>query len=197
MKALLRYPFLSSARLLLWWVLASAAGFAVGGFVESVVEPSRGLIVVLYMTIGGTSAGLLQWFVLRRQVSDAGLWVAACIGGGLAVGVLGAAVGVLAGVGAGVVGGLRPAVEVGADTAGVAAAVSYGAVVGVVQWLVLQRQFPRSYWWVLASAAGWILGGLAAGVTEGVAGWAVLGAVYGAITGVALAGILARRPVEA
>ena len=191
------HPFLASARVLLWWVLAGAAGFAVGGLAEAAVEPSRGLIVILYMTIGGTSAGLLQWLALRRHVSEAGLWVAACLGGGVATGVVGVAVGVIAGLGAGVVGGVRPAVEVGADTAGVAAAVSYGAVAGVVQWLVLQRQFPRSYWWVLASAAGWILGGLTAGVTGGVAGWAVLGAVYGAVTGIALAGILARRTIAA
>ena len=177
-------------------MLAGAAGFTVIGLAEEAMKPSRDLVVV-YMTVGGTLAGALQWLVLRRHVSGAGLWVAACVGGGVAAVVVGVAVGVLAGIGAGVVGGVRPAVEVGTDTAGVAAAVSYGTVVGVVQWLVLQRQVLHSYWWVLASSAGWIVGGIVAGATEGVAGWAILGAVYGAVTGLALAGILARRPAAA
>ncbi len=186
--------FSSMTLLLVWWVLAGAAGFAVGGLAESAAGTSGGLMVVGYITLGSTTAGLLQWLVLRQRVSEVRWWVAACIGGGLAAGLVGVAVGVLAGLGAGVVLGLRAALEVGADTGGVAAAVSFGTVVGVLQWLVLQRDLPRSYWWVLASTAGWIVGGLAAGVTEGVAGWAVLGAVYGSITGFVLVGLLVWRP---
>ena len=184
----------SNAVLFSWWILAGAAGFAVAGLVEVAVGPSNGLLVVLYITVGGTAAGLVQWLALRRYVSGAGLWVAACAGGGLAAGLVGVAVGALAGLGAGVVLGLQAALEVGADTGGVAAAVSFGTVVGVLQWLVLQREFPRSYWWVLGSTAGWIGGGLTAGITEGVAGWALLGAVYGSITGCVLVGILVWRP---
>ncbi len=187
----------SMTRLLVWWVLAGAAGFAVGGLAEAAVGPSGGLMVVVYMTVGGSASGALQWLALRRRVSGCGLWVAACVGGGLAAGLVGVAVGALAGLGAGVVLGLRAAMEVAADTGGVAAAVSFGTVVGVLQWLVLQRELPRSYWWVVASTAGWIVGGLTAGITEGVAGWAVLGAVYGSITGCVLVGLLVWRPAAA
>ena len=193
----LRRDLSSNVALLLWWPLAGAAGFAVGGLAEAAAGQSGGLVVVAYMIVGATASGVLQWLALRRHVSGAGLWVAACFGGGLATGLVGVAVGAIAGLGAGVVLGLRAAIEVGADTGGVAAAVSFGTVVGILQWLVLQRDLPRSYWWVLASTAGWIVGGLTAGVTEGIAGWAVLGAVYGAITGCVLLGLLARRPAAA
>ncbi len=190
----LRRDLSSNVALLLWWPLAGAAGFAVGGLAEAAAGQSGGLMVVVYMTVGGTASGVLQWLALRRHVSGAGLWVAACVGGGLAAGLLGVAIGAIAGLGAGVVLGLRAAIEVGADTGGVAAAVSFGTVVGVLQWLALQRELPRSYWWVLASTAGWIVGGLSAGVTDGVAGWVVLGAVYGSITGCVLVGMLVWRP---
>ena len=188
-----RAPLLSYAGLLLWWVLASAAGFAVAGLAEAAIGPAQGLVVVVYMTVGGAAAGTLQWVLLRRIVPGVGLWVAASVGGGFAAGAMGVVVGVLAGSGAGVVLGFKAAWEVGSDTGGVAAAISYGAVIGVLQWLVLQRHLPRAYWWVLASAAGWIVGGITAGVTEGVAGWAVIGAIYGGATGCVLVGLLVRR----
>lgn len=47
-------------------------------------------------------------------------------------------------------------------------------------------------WWVLACGVGWVVSGLAAGVTDSVAGWAVLGAVYGAMTGCVLVWLLRR-----
>ena len=193
----LRGHVLSNLVLLVWWTLAGAAGFAVGGLVEVAVGRPNGLMVVMYITVGGSATGLLQWLVLRQRVSGAGLWMAASFGGGIAAGLVGVAVGVLAGLGAGVVLGLSAAIEVGTDAGGVAVAVSFGTVVGVLQWLVIQRQVPRSYWWVLASSVGWVLGGLTAGVTEGVAGWAVLGAVYGAVTGCVLLGLLAWRRAAA
>ena len=33
-----------------------------------------------------------------------------------------------------------------------------GAVVGIMQWLVLRRRLHRAGWWVLASAVGWAVG---------------------------------------
>ena len=180
---------------MLWWVFAGGAGFAVGGLVQELVDSPRGLYVVLHVTVGGAVAGALQWPALRPYITGAWLWVAASVGGGVAAGVVGVAAGMLAGLGAGVVGGVMPAMEVATSTAGFAAAVSYGTVIGILQWQVLQRRFARSYWWVVASTAGWIVGGLVAGATEGVAGWAVLGAVYGAVTGCAMVGMVARRPV--
>jgi hypothetical protein len=87
-----------------WWVLASAAGFAVAGvgFQTAVVafgysEGAEGLgsSVVLGLTVvgvlGGAVAGILQWLVLRRQVSRAGWWVlASTVGWGLSMALAGA-----------------------------------------------------------------------------------------------------------
>lgn len=187
---------MSNFFLLLWWTLAGAAGFAIGGLVEAAMVQPSGLMLVVYIIVGGSATGLLQWLVLRQRVSGAGLWVAAFVGGGVAAGAIGVAVGVIAGLGAGVVDGLSAAREIGADAGGVAFAFSFGTVVGVLQWLVIQREVPRSYWWVLASSVGWILGGFMGGAAEGVAGWAVLGGVYGAVTGCVLLVLLAQRPAE-
>jgi hypothetical protein len=88
-----------------WWILASAAGFAVagGGYVAAVgafsysegLEGLGSFAAVLGWTVvgalGGAVAGILQWLVLRRQVSRAGWWVlASTVGWGLSMAVLGA-----------------------------------------------------------------------------------------------------------
>ena len=53
-----------------------------------------------------------------------------------------------------------------------------GAVLGVLQWLVLRRQLARAGWWIEASTVGWAVGGAAFGLAGGaVAGflqWLVL-----------------------
>ncbi len=157
------------------------------------IAPSGGLLVVVYMTVGGTVAGLLQWPALRRHVPGAGWWVPIIIAGGVTVGAAGLAVGVVAGVAVGASAGVDAGMDAGADAAGVAAAILFGMVVGTLQWLVLLRRFARSYWWVLASSVGWIVGGLVSGISEGVAGWSILGAVYGAMTGSVLVWLLPRR----
>ena len=149
------------------------------------IAPSSGLLVVVYMTVGGTVSDVLQWPALRRQVSEAGWWVPISVAGGVTVGAAGLAVGVVVAFAAGM--------DAGADAAGVAAAALFGLVVGTLQRLVLLRRFARSYWWVLASSVGWIVGGLVSGISEGVAGWTILGAVYGAMTGCVLVWLLPRR----
>lgn len=187
--------------LLLWWVLATAAGFSVNGAMEAVLGRSSGMLVVAYVAVGGSAAAALQWLALRRHVSGAGWWAATGIAGGAATGAVGVAVGVSAGVAAGVVEsldagaaeGVKAGIEAGADAGGVAAAVVFGAAIGVAQWLVLRRHVARSGWWVLACSVGWVVSGLSAGVTDGAAGWTVLGAVYGAITGCALVLLLRHR----
>ena len=86
-----------------WWVLASIAVFAVtggGGYGAAVVAfgYSEGLeewgsfAAVLGWTVvvalGGAVTGILQWLVLRRQVSRAGWWVlASTVGWGLSMAV--------------------------------------------------------------------------------------------------------------
>lgn len=69
-----------------WWVLASIVGLAGGGVVGptavalAVGDPTT-WGVVGFLVVGWAMAGLMQWFVLRRQVSRAGWWVLASIVG--------------------------------------------------------------------------------------------------------------------
>ena len=88
-----------------------------------------------------------------------------------------------------------------------------GAVVGILQWLVLRQQLSRTGWWVLASTVGFpvgaavyvavfqavnlALGGdLSAAFIERAMGFAVAGAVVGAITGTALVWLLRQPKLE-
>jgi hypothetical protein len=84
------------------WILASAAGFAVaegGGYGAAVLAFSfstkldeMGVGWILVAAFGGAVTGILQWPILRGQVSRAGWWVlASTMGWGLsmAVGVAG------------------------------------------------------------------------------------------------------------
>ncbi|MYA51545.1 MAG: hypothetical protein F4045_07580 [Chloroflexi bacterium] len=196
-----REPAPLNWRLLLWWVLATAIGFSVGGPIEAVLGRSSGILVIVYVSAGGTAAAVLQWLALRRHVSQAGWWVGTGIVGGVVAGAVGVAVGVSAGVTTGVIEGLadgaakgmEAGIDAGVDAAGVTMAVVFGAAVGVVQWLMLRLHVAGAGWWVLASGVGWVVSGFAAGVTDTAAGWAVLGAVYGAITGSVLVWLLRQR----
>ena len=181
----------------LWWVLASAAGYAVAGLTEAAAGSFSGVTVVAPVAVGATVAAALQWPVLRRRIPRAGWWMASGVVGAALVGAVAIAAGVAAGLGAGAIGDADAGRDFGEDVAGVSAAVLFGAALSLVQRHLLRRSFARSGRWVLASSVGWIVAGLIAGVTDGVAGWAVLGAVYGAITGFVLAGILGSRASEA
>ncbi len=44
----------------------------------------------------------------------------------------------------------------------------WGAVIGTMQWTVLRRRLPGSGWWAPATAAGWCLAGVVAGVFSAV-----------------------------
>ena len=73
-----------------WWVLASAAGFALalGGW-YGVAVVSFGYsdeLEVAVVSIGGALTGILQWLVLRGQVYRPGWWiVASTLGWGLSM----------------------------------------------------------------------------------------------------------------
>ena len=181
----------------LWWILASAAGYAVAGLTEAAAGSFSGVTVVAPVAVGATAAAALQWSVLRRRIPRAGWWVASGVVGAALVGAVAIAAGVAAGLGAGAIGDADAGRDFGEDVAGVSAAVLFGAALSLVQRRLLRREFARLGCWVLASSVGWIVAGLIAGVTEGVAGWAVLGAVYGAITGFVLVGLLAQQASEA
>ena len=189
----------------LWWVLASTVGWAVGGPVGVALGGglAMGIVVTGYvgMAVGVIAAGALQWLVLRRQVAGAAWWIVASVVGAALVGVLAVLLGWVVGVVGRLVGGTAwganwgPdwSADPGGDVGFVVGVAAGGTVLGLLQWLVLRRQVARAGWWVLASSVGWVMGGLAAGITNTTAGWAVLGIVYGAITGIVLVWLL-RRP---
>lgn len=181
---------------LCWWILASAAGYAVAGLTEAAAGSFSGVTIVAPVAVGATAAAALQWPALRRRIPRAGWWVATGIVGAALVGAVAIAAGVAAGLGAGAIGDADAGRHFGEDVAGVSAAVLFGAALSLVQRHLLRREFARLGWWLLASSVGWIVAGLIAGVTEGVAGWAVLGAVYGAITGCALVWLLRQRVAD-
>lgn len=65
-----------------WWVLASILGLAVAAVLGTAVALARGYSIMPWSPavvagVGGAMAGIMQWFVLRRQVSRAGWWVLA------------------------------------------------------------------------------------------------------------------------
>ena len=73
---------------LLWWVLASTVGWAVGGSVGSIVSDSA------TVAMGVAVAGVLQWLVVRQQLPRSGWWAPSSIVAVAVAGVVGLAVGV-------------------------------------------------------------------------------------------------------
>jgi hypothetical protein len=166
----------------LWWVLASGVGSWTGFVAADAILDLLGdyaygaLTEVVIFGFIGVGLGTMQWLVLRRHVARAGWWIGATALGGTAVGV--------------VAGTLGDVVAV------VGLVIGYGvmgAILGVLQWLVLRRQIDRAWWWLAVSPAGWALG-------TGVAGLMVrlgmdermpvseamgLGILFGVMTGVA------------
>lgn len=186
-------------RFWLLWVLASTVGLFLGlvvGFFGAlkVSDFQRDLAWAAIAAGAGAGVGIMQWLVLRRQVSRVGWWALAS----------------LVGLGVAAVGGVAVALAAGYSMewfpmAGwiVIAAVG-GAMAGIMQWLILRRQVSRAGWWVLASTVGWavsvaglvvlgeeIMDFLALGV--GLAG--IVG--LGAMTGLALVWLLRQPAPEA
>ena len=151
------------------WVLACVLGEAVGltasGMVGAVLVPllaegpaGGGTLVleammVLAGALEGTCVGVAQWLVLRRRLPIApGRWVAATAGG--------FATGWLAG---GLIATLEPqmAAPPGPSTVIIVGAFSglcLGAVVGLLQALVLRGLARPVLPWMLANAAAWASG---------------------------------------
>ncbi|MFC1683419.1 hypothetical protein ACFL0G_04355 [Candidatus Zixiibacteriota bacterium] len=198
----------------LQWVLLSSVGCSIGLFVgfvfgsiisENAIGDSALGHILGYFMLGaglGFMVGLMQWFVLRRYIPRASLWVLlSTVGFALAMG---------SGYGAAVV---SFGYSEGLDELGSFAAILGwtvvvalgGAVMGILQWLVLRREISRAGWWMLASTVGWGLSMAVAGAILIEYKWAyspggalVLlfgsGALLGAITGGALVWIL-RQPL--
>ena len=193
------------------WVLASAVGWSLIPFLElGVVFPVLGALfsgqtaaemsefsyafqgAIFGIFLGilfGAVIGVLQWLVLRRHIERAYWWIAATVAGL----VLGTPLGIVA---------LRPMFAGPTGTGELSsllyfillAALVPGAVVGLLQRLVLQRHFNGTWWWVLTSALTWpvsflyvLEGGEDVSLAVGRAGsLSGLGLVVGTISGIAL-----------
>ena len=104
----------------------------------------------LLLAVLGAGVGVMQWLVLRRQLSQAGWWVLASMAGAVVVGV-----GLAADWAYDVVMG-DERFSIARPEPAIAATVALASI-GPMQWLVLRRQVSRAAWWVLANAVG--LGG--------------------------------------
>jgi len=99
----------------------------------------RAIDEVVIFGLIGAGLGTMQWLVLRSLFSQAGWWAVASTVGGAIVGV-GAA-------------SLSSKMEVGLI---IAYGLS-GAILGMLQWIVLRRQTSRAWLWILASPLGWAI----------------------------------------
>lgn len=123
-----------------WWIVATAAGWAlagalIGAFVDSTGSPLQ------YSFLPLTALG--QWLILRRHFAQASWWIVATIGGAL-----------VAGIAYTVILGL-PAEQFGPPTSGARIGLSTivdGLALGVAQWLVLRGNVPGTRWWIPAAA---------------------------------------------
>ena len=115
--------------------------------------------------MAGAMVGILQWLVLRRQLSRTGLWILAMtvsfafclpLAVFLATGPIG-------------VGALSGAVLC--------------TITGILQWFVLRRRVSRFRFWILTSAAGLALSLPLIGLMVWARGPVVTGAMVGAVGG--------------
>ena len=129
----------------LWWVLAGTGGGAVGfaaadallNFMSAALQ--RAIAEVVIFGLIGAGLGTMQWLVLRNLFSQAGWWIVASTVGGAIVG-MGAA-------------SLSSEIEL-------SLIIAYGlggAILGILQWIVLRRQTSRAWLWILASPLGWAI----------------------------------------
>ncbi len=117
----------------------------------------------------GATIGLAQWLVLRRGLPHTGGWVAATLAGYAAIGVLPLIAGALQ---PGwpdwaftlIIGGkmhwlarVEPTWPAAASLPGGLTLILFGALLGVMQWLVLRGRVHQAGWWVAISAGGWAL----------------------------------------
>lgn len=176
-----------------WWVLAStvggATGFALSMTVLDLLSTQTRLApeeIVIY-GLFWVGMGVGQWFVLRRHIPGAGLWIAASALGGVLTG------------GGPVIWPNPPNLVV--------VYIGMGTLLGALQWLVLRRGVRQAGWWLLASPAGCALGVLAvqaldrvlvrASVSETaglVIGFGAMSGIAAVVTGGVLVWLLSRTP---
>jgi hypothetical protein len=155
----------------LQWILVTVAGFLLSLYWVEIGE--RTDISAVEGAIGGDVIGLAQWLVLRQQFSQAWWWVLASI----------VSWGLLAATDIGALGWVAPKTTYIPLRLvyGIVDGIIIGALLGVAQWFVLNKQVKIGWQWVLVSSTSWAIG-LALG-------W-LLGGVLRYFTGIFLAEIV-------
>jgi len=133
------------------WVLASVLGLTFAMMSVAVIDRvggddgglADGLAHIIGLALAGVVVGALQWLVLRRLLH------------GAAWGTLASSVALPLGFIVGFVLGGPPIDFFGSFFL-------LGILSGITYWLALRRQAQGAGWYVLASSAGWLLGGVAA-----------------------------------
>jgi hypothetical protein len=128
---------------LLAWIPATAVGWAVGGFIDTLASPFAGTVASAFAigAVVGACIGVAQWLILRWHAPRAGLWVPASIlGMALADAVAahtqaGSPLGVIVNLG-----------MTGSRMMGMSAALGsvYGAITGVALVLLLSANRPHA-----------------------------------------------------
>jgi hypothetical protein len=169
------------------------------------MRASRDLAVTsLIGAIGVVILASLQWLVLRRYLARLKWWswIAASALGQLA----GTVVVALAGAGSLLL-GPRVVGAIGVAALGIATSVVLGgllgAVVGIIQWLILRRHLTHALWWIVATTTAGValalvlptqqLGSEVSGTGALLAGQAISGMLVGTITGLAVVFLLRKR----
>jgi hypothetical protein len=182
----------------LQWTVATVGGFLLSLLVVEVNE--RPDVSVIEAAMGGAIIGLVQSLVLSQRLSQWGWWVLVTLLGW----------GFVAGSGVGAIGWIAPRTSIWTIR------LSYGAFlgatggvwVGVGQWLILRKQVPVAWRWIVSNAfswsfslsIGWIVGGILRSQTRlflsEVVGLAVTWLLVGGITGLSLIGLLRENPLR-
>ncbi len=156
-------------RFWLLWMGASIAGvivlyglvFSVIIYVLSALVPMQqiqntapgqqwtGIVIGLFSFAAiGAAIGAAQWLVLRRYVRGAGWWVLAT----------------MIGYGVPLVAGPLLSFRKPPWLAGVSMFLTFGVILGILQWLTLRGRVYQAGWWVAISILGWLAAYALAGV---------------------------------
>ncbi len=135
-------------------------------------ELSAWMVVLAAVLCGaacGSTIGLAQWLVLRSRFQSVGSWVAATVAGYASVGVLPLIVGIIQPRWVDwafklIINGkmhwlarLEASWPAASWLPGAITLTMLGAVLGIMQWLILRGRVGQAGWWIAISAGGWAL----------------------------------------
>lgn len=135
-------------------------------------EIARWMLVLAAVLCGaacGSTIGLAQWLVLRREIERIGWWVAATVAGYASIGLLPLIASVfqpgwLDWAITLIINGkmhwlarVVPSWPAASWLPGAITLTLFGAVLGIVQWLVLRGHVYQAGWWIAINFGGWAL----------------------------------------